>query len=276
MTLYDLFHPLVSHLAACRHDAAAGSPCAHEVLYGHVLREFARIRKTGGADGKLAAGLEDACTYTAFYIDFMVHEGPFPFAGEWRDLGRSEYNELAGDEKFFDYMRRWLEDDSSLAKDHLRLMYAMVASGFSGALERHSVRLEELARRCAERLDVPAGSVAGKELFRQEAPGNASLRPHRPRRAGYAAVAAAAAALVWACSYYVEAYTEGTRNLRSVLAGTRGFIDADTIRAAKNSDTLVVSPVKFGAGKGPGEEASSPFLPDGSSPEMVQPEESGS
>ena len=245
MTLYDLFHPLVSYMAACRHDAAAGRPCAREVAYGRVMREFARIRKTGGAARELAGGLEDACTYAAFFVDFMVHEGPFPFSGEWQDLGRSQYNELAGDEKFFDFMRRWLEDDSPMAEDHLRLMYAMAASGFSGALERRSVRLEELMRRCAERLALPAEAEAKGSLFRQEEPGNVSLRPRKPRRLGYAAVAAAAAALAWACMHYVDCYTEATQGLRTVLGGTRSFIDEEAARAARNSDTLVVSPMKL-------------------------------
>ena len=123
MTLYDLFSPLVSYIVACRHDAACGKAPEEEVLKSHLMREYARIRKTGAAAPELQAGLEDACRYTAFYIDYMVHEGNFPYAQSWQDLGRSRYNELAGDEKFFDYMRGWLEEDTPLAREHLRLMY---------------------------------------------------------------------------------------------------------------------------------------------------------
>lgn len=271
MTLYDLFHPLVSYVAACRHDAAAGKACAREVVYGRVMREFARIRKTGGASGELAGGLEDACTYAAFFVDFMVHEGPFPFSGEWQDLGRSQYNELAGDEKFFDYMRRWLEEDSPMAEDHLRLMYAMAASGCSGALERRSVRLEELMRRCAERLALPAEAEAKGSLFRQEEAGNASLHPRKPRRLGYAAVAAAVAGLVWACSFYVECYAEATRGLRSVLVGTRAYIDEEAVRVARNSDTLVVSPMKLEKKGAEGGEGFSSDFESGVSAGDVQP-----
>ncbi len=270
MTLYDLFHPLVSYMVACRHDAAAGRPCAREVAYGRVMREFARIRKTGGASRELDGGLEDACTYAAFFVDFMVHEGPFPFSGEWQDLGRSQYNELAGDEKFFDFMRRWLEDDSPMAADHLRLMYAMAASGFSGALERRSVRLEALMRRCAERLALPAEAEAKGALFRQEEAGNASLRPRKPRRLGYAAVGAAAAALAWACLFYVDCYTEATQGLRSVLAGTKSYIDEEAVRVARNSDTLVVSPMKLEKKGAEGGEGSLPGVEIGVSAEDVQ------
>ncbi len=245
MTLYDLFHPLIVHMVTRRHEATKGAPCTQEVLYGYVAREYAAIRKTGLADKNIAQGVEDACTYTAFYIDFMVHEGPFPFASTWRDLGRSQYNELAGDEKFFDYMRRWLAEDTPLAKDHLRLMHAMVTSGFSGALERRSVRLEELMRQCADKLALPAQAESTADLFTQSPPSNASLHPRKPRNLAYLILALSALGLLYACIYYINVYTDATDNLRKVLNNTTENIKYHTLLDGRNSDTLVVSPIKI-------------------------------
>ena len=112
MTLCELFTPLISYMVSCRSEAARGKAPEQELLMSHLMREMARIRKTGAASRELnQEALEDACRYTAFYIDYMVHEGAFPYARQWQDVGRSRYNELAGDEKFFDYMRRWLEEE---------------------------------------------------------------------------------------------------------------------------------------------------------------------
>ncbi len=245
MTLYDLFHPLIVHLVTCRQEAAKGAPCSQEVLYGYVVREYARIRKTGLADRGIAAGIDDACTYTAFYIDFMVHEGPFPFAATWRDLGRSEYNELAGDEKFFDYMRRWLSEDTPLAKDHLKLMHSMVCSGFSGSLERRSVKLEELMRRCAEKLALPPEENSKTELFTQAPAANAALHPRKPRILGYMFLIMSILCLFGACVYYLNVYRDSTDKLRQILTDTISHIKYNTLIEGRSSDTLVVSPVKI-------------------------------
>jgi hypothetical protein len=42
-----------------------------------------------------------------FFIDYMVKEGRFPFREGWWELSRN-YNELSGDEKFFDLLTETL------------------------------------------------------------------------------------------------------------------------------------------------------------------------
>lgn len=239
MTLYDLFHPLVEYMVACRHGAATGKSPDREVMYSHIMREFAVIRKTGAASAALRDGLDDACTYTAFYIDYMVHEGGFPFAREWQDLGRSQYNELAGDEKFFDYMERWLGENTPLAKDHLRLMHAMVGSGFSGVLERRSVRLEALLRRAAEHLALQPEAEAAAALFKPAEAAAAPLRQSCPQALGLVLVLLALLVLGVAAGFYVHTYTQATEPLRQVLTGTREHILTEAQHQAYHVETVI-------------------------------------
>lgn len=251
MTLCELFTPLITYLVNSRCEAARGHAPDQEVLMSHLMRELARIRKTGAAARELPQeALEDACRYSAFYIDYMVHEGAFPYAQQWQDLGRSRYNELAGDEKFFDYMRRWLDEDTPMAHEHLRLMYDMVASGFSGSLERRSVRLEELMRRAAERLAVMPEEEASKALFRQGSEAvSRPIRARRPVLSGLLTGGAGAAALLLACVYYLHSYRSATDALRSELSETQELIEDRAMRHALNADTLVASPVSAPAGE---------------------------
>lgn len=251
MTLCELFTPLITYLVNSRCEAARGHAPDQEVLMSHLMRELARIRKTGAAARELPQeALEDACRYSAFYIDYMVHEGAFPYAQQWQDLGRSRYNELAGDEKFFDYMRRWLDEDTPMAHEHLRLMYDMVASGFSGSLERRSVRLEELMRRAAERLAVMPEEEASKALFRQGSEAvSRPIRARRPVLSGLFIGGAGAAALLLACVYYLHSYRSATDALRSELSETQELIEDRAMRHALNADTLVASPVSAPAGE---------------------------
>lgn len=242
MTLLDLFSPLISYIVTCRHDAACGKAPDEEVLLSHIMREFARIRKTGSASPDLQAGLDDACRYTAFYIDYMIHEGHFPYAQHWQDLGRSQYNELAGDEKFFDYMRGWLAEDTPLARAHLRLMYEMVASGFSGSLERRSVRLEELMRRTAEQLALMPEAEAAQALLRQRSDQERrSVRPRHPILVGLGLTGLGLIALIIAFSHYLHCYRSDTDDLRRILSHTREHIENKAMRHALNSDTLVAA-----------------------------------
>ena len=251
MTLCELFTPLITYLVNSRCEAARGHAPDQEVLMSHLMRELARIRKTGAAARELPQeALEDACRYSAFYIDYMVHEGAFPYAQQWQDLGRSRYNELAGDEKFFDYMRRWLDEDTPMAHEHLRLMYDMVASGFSGSLERRSVRLEELMRRAAERLAVMPEEEASKALFRQGSEAvSRPIRARRPVLSGLLTGGAGAAALLLACVYYLHSYRSATDALRSEISETQELIEDRAMRHALNADTLVASPVSAPAGE---------------------------
>lgn len=242
MTLYDLFSPLISYIVSSRYDAAQGKAPDEGVLISHIMREFDRIRKTGATSQELRAGLDDACRYTAFYIDYMVHEGKFPYAQRWQDLGRSQYNELAGDEKFFDYMRGWLEEGSPLARAHLRLMYEMVASGFSGALGRRSVRLEELMRRSAEQLAIMPESEATQTLLRQRTnTGRYPVRPRHPVLTGLSIAGLGSAALLCSGLYYLHTYQNTTDDLHIILERTREDIENKAIRHALNSDSLVAS-----------------------------------
>ena len=246
MTLYELFHPLVTYMVASRYEAASGKGPEMDVLLGHIMRELSTIRKTGAVSADLAEGMEDACRYTAFYIDYMVHEGNFPYAREWQDLGRSLYNELAGDEKFFDYMRQWLAEDTPLARDHLRLMHAMIASGFSGALERRSVQLEELLRSAAEKINLPGEEQAKHSLL--ESQGEKLLMKMKPRRPVLVAglvTCACAVILVASVLFYIHTYRGATVALWQVLDKTGEYIRMEAVLHAQNSDSMVVKGVNL-------------------------------
>ena len=246
MTLYELFHPLITYMVASRYEAASGKGPEMDVLLGHIMRELSAIRKTGAVSADVAEGMEDACKYTAFYIDYMVHEGKFPYAREWQDLGRSLYNELAGDEKFFDYMRQWLAEDTPLARDHLRLMHAMIASGFSGSLERRSVQLEELLRSAAEKINLPGEEQAKRSLLdSQRETSLMEMKPRRPVLVAGLVTCACAVILIASVFFYLHTYRSATMALWQVLDKTGEYIKMEAVLHAQNSDSMVAKGVNL-------------------------------
>jgi type VI protein secretion system component VasF len=83
-----------------------------------------------------------------FFIDYMVKEGDFPFSRDWQVLAR-KYNELSGDEKFFNLLTDALNDPE--AGDSVSLYYIMLGLGFEGIYHNDREYIEETMKRCAEK-----------------------------------------------------------------------------------------------------------------------------
>jgi type VI protein secretion system component VasF len=83
-----------------------------------------------------------------FFIDYMVKEGRFPFKQEWRELARN-YNELSGDEKFFDLLSETLEYPEY--ENSFILFYIMLGLGFDGAYRYKREYVEQCMRLCMEK-----------------------------------------------------------------------------------------------------------------------------
>jgi type VI protein secretion system component VasF len=83
-----------------------------------------------------------------FFIDYMVKEGRFPFKQEWRELARN-YNELSGDEKFFDLLSETLQYPEY--QNSFMLFYIMLGLGFDGAYRYNREYIEQCMRLCMEK-----------------------------------------------------------------------------------------------------------------------------
>ncbi|GHV91802.1 hypothetical protein AGMMS50268_23050 [Spirochaetia bacterium] len=92
-----------------------------------------------------------------FFIDYMVKEGEFPFSRDWQVLAR-KYNELSGDEKFFNLLSDALNE--SEAGDSVSLYYIMLGLGFEGIYHNDREYIENTMKRCSEKfseaLDIQA------------------------------------------------------------------------------------------------------------------------
>ena len=83
-----------------------------------------------------------------FFIDYMVKEGRFPFRNEWWELSRN-YNELSGDEKFFDLLNETLDNPDFI--NSVILFYIMLGLGFDGINRYNKKYIEQCMRLCMEK-----------------------------------------------------------------------------------------------------------------------------
>jgi len=96
-----------------------------------ISREYVRIEKS-----------------LFFFIDYVVTTGPFPFAREWRPLAR-KFQELSGDEKFFDMLTEAIEEPDSDAL--LEEYFYIMALGFDGVHRNDPGFIERKMKVCLAR-----------------------------------------------------------------------------------------------------------------------------
>ena len=86
-----------------------------------------------------------------FFIDYMVKEGRFTFKDEWWELSRN-YNELSGDEKFFDLLEDTLKNPDY--EKSVILFYIMLGLGFDGVYRYNNKYIEQCMRHCMSKAEI--------------------------------------------------------------------------------------------------------------------------
>ena len=132
----DAFQRQIASLLSEAKESASKSPA--------LEREFARMERP-----------------LVFFVDYMVKEGGFPFAGQWREMAR-KYNELSGDEKFFDLLSDALDDPD--ASDSLEVFYTMIGLGFDGIYRGDPAYIERRMKVCASRFSQSKFDVSNEAL----------------------------------------------------------------------------------------------------------------
>ncbi len=91
-----------------------------------------------------------------FFIDYIVKESGFTFSHEYVPIAH-DYNELSGDDKFFDLLDDALTKNES--KDIIELYYIMLGLGFDGAYHREPEEVLKRMQKCRDILGdrLPVG-----------------------------------------------------------------------------------------------------------------------
>ncbi len=87
-----------------------------------------------------------------FFIDYFIIESKFSFSKDYRPLALN-YNELSGDEKFFDLLDVII-DDSSVDVDVIQAFYTMLMLGFDGIFKRDTTEVLNRIDKCALKLQL--------------------------------------------------------------------------------------------------------------------------
>lgn len=135
MTLLELCEPLFQYI--CMLNRIARNPGGENVEYAALRAQIESMFQTMGAEAesepRLASQYKKMEMPLIFFVDSMLAESKLSLAPQWNKQRLAyERNELAGDEKFFDFLDETLEESGSEANERLEVYYACLGLGFQG------------------------------------------------------------------------------------------------------------------------------------------------
>jgi type IV/VI secretion system ImpK/VasF family protein len=136
MKLLDLYEDLFQYLCLLNRMSDA-KPQAHPE-YARVRAEIKGILedigRAAGSDARLMTQAVRLELPILFFVDNIICTSRLKFAQQWAEsrLAKERKNELAGDERFFDFVRQDMTDPSEEAVERLAVYCTCFGLGFTG------------------------------------------------------------------------------------------------------------------------------------------------
>lgn len=133
MKLLELYENLFQYM--CRLNRASKTPAHPE--YARVRSEikelFGEVERSASGDVRLHNQVRALELPLIFFVDNLICTSRLKFAAQWAENRMAkDRNELAGDERFFDFLDQDLKDTSEEAVERLAVYYQCLGLGFLG------------------------------------------------------------------------------------------------------------------------------------------------
>lgn len=170
MTLLEVYEPLFQYLCRLNRANRKGTHHEYAVVRGELTGLMEQMAAKSLGDSRLSMQFKALEKPVLFFIDSMVASGRFPFSREWNNnrFARA-FQELAGDEKFFDFLNETFEDQTEAATERLAVFYTMLGLGFTGWHEGQpellQKRMLEIAARIRNHLQADVSAKLCPEAY---------------------------------------------------------------------------------------------------------------
>lgn len=134
MTLLDICEPIFRRICELNRAGRNGEPGPeYPALRREIMGMLETARNQMMANPELDRFWGDVEMPLLFFIDSMIAESRLPIAAAWNQQRLAyDYQELAGDQKFFDLMEQALRDPGADASTKLGFFYTCIGLGFTG------------------------------------------------------------------------------------------------------------------------------------------------
>ena len=148
--LHELIRPVLIYVCDCYLYRQHGVEVSLNEVDGKLKSLFADIRRKVDGDEFLKREYAQVEKPLVFFVDYFFKENCFSFSKEYTPLARV-YNELSGDDKFFDILDKVLATSQS-SSDVIKSFYLMLGLGFDGAYKRDPKEVIPYINGCVERM----------------------------------------------------------------------------------------------------------------------------
>jgi len=171
MKLLETYEELFQYL--CRLNRAARTEAHPE--YVRVRSEMKTmlddITRGASSDVRLSNQIKRLELPLTFFVDNLISTSRLKFAGQWAENRLAkEKNELAGDERFFDFLEQDLTDTSEEAAERLAVYYSCLGLGFTGMYqaqpEQIRLYMEKMFPRIRQWIDNDPRAKINEEAYR--------------------------------------------------------------------------------------------------------------
>ena len=171
MKLLELYENLFQYV--CRLNRAAKTPAHPEYVRvrSEIKELFNEVDRNASGDVRLHNQIRQLELSMIFFVDNLICTSRLKFAGQWAENRMAkERNELAGDERFFDFLDQDLKDTSEEAVERLAVYYACLGLGFMGMYQGQPDQIrrymEQIFPRIRHWIDSDPRTKISEEAYR--------------------------------------------------------------------------------------------------------------
>jgi type VI secretion system protein ImpK len=133
MKLLDTYEELFQYIARLNRVSKTQAQPEYARVRSELKDLLDKATRSSASDVRVANQLQRLELPLLFFIDYMVVSSRLGFASQWAESRLAkERNELAGDERFFDFLEADLKDTSEEAAERLAVYYVCLGLGFLG------------------------------------------------------------------------------------------------------------------------------------------------
>ena len=133
MTLIELHEDLFQYVCSLNRAVKAGAHLEYGRVRADLKSRLDEIKRSAASDMRLMKQAAKLELPLVFFVDNVICTSRLKFAGQWASNRlATERNELAGDERFFDFFEQDLVDVSEEAAERLTVYYTCFGLGFMG------------------------------------------------------------------------------------------------------------------------------------------------
>ncbi len=171
MKLLELYEALFQYVCRLNRAAKVEAQPDYARVRSEVNTLLADIQRGAATDVRMSNQVKQLDLPMIFFVDNLICTSRLKFAAQWAQnrLARDR-NELAGDERFFDFLQTDLADPGEEAKERLAVYYTCLCLGFNGMYQAQPDQIrryaEQIFPRISEWLDRDPRTKISEEAYR--------------------------------------------------------------------------------------------------------------